>query len=509
MPLLDVRPQPINLLYRSGTAFKLTLTWPTGSLAGRTFVSTLGADTLALSIAGDIMTITVTDPQTVAAQTEVTWLLTETTSGKSDDLLVGTWTKSALPGASTSASYTVVIGGATVTVSVSGQAELDAHKVDLDAHGDPYITRPRGWGTRWFAALDEADTRLVRVGVLGDSVSCGLFPDDHDLGWVGLLRTALQARYGDGGSGWLDWFNSAVGGFGGPGGPNGGDTTATGAWTDVPGGVNGNARRPTVSGNGATLTFRPRGTTLEIVSRTDPAFGRYDYQIDGGSVVQVAQNVTAAVSTVTISGLSPGAHTVVITAAAGQCRIHGVRGRNATGILVDNLSIGGRSIVSQGLGLDVAAEGLAGQTTLSTTFSIADPLDQLIVPLGVNDAVQAASPNYDTMWSVLNNVQRETRASGINSTTPPEVVQLVEHISGFADTSVPYKYPRIAGIQREWAASIGAAVVDTWALGRYSGEYAVGLNWFGFGLADVHLATAGSIAYRDLVLSLIDPEGLS
>lgn len=504
---INLGPDRVNAYLYPPNPGEVTLTWPTGELAGRTFTSTLDGDPITVDIAGDIMTITVA-PAIVAALElgqPVDWKLTETTGADPVVLFAGRWVAETGPAARTAQAFTVTTGGTTVAIAVTGAAGFGQHLVDLDAHGDPYITRPRGWGSRWFAALDEADTRLVRAAGLGDSVTCGLFADDHDLGWFGRVRTPMQAEWGDGGSGWLDWFNTAVGGFGGPGGPNNGDTTQTGAWTEVPGGINGNTRRPTVAGSGATMTFHPRGSALDIVTRTDPTFGRYDYAIDGAAAVQVPQNAAAAVSILPVA-TTPGSHSVVITAAAGQCRIAGIRGKNATGLMFDNLSIGGRSIVSQGVGLDVAAEGMAGATTLSATFDMAPPLDLIMVALGVNDAVAAASPNYDTMWSVLNNLHREIRAAGVNSTTPPEVVVIIEHISGFADTSSPYKYPRIAAILHEWAASIGAAVVDMWAAGRHSGEYVAGLNWFGFGLVDVHLATAGSVAYSDAVMSLINPD---
>jgi lysophospholipase L1-like esterase len=493
--LIDGRPPGLDAYYRPGKTFTYDMPWTAGYLAGRTFTATLNAAALAVAVDGDTMTVTATAAQTTAAGLGAqAFTLTETTGGASEPVIVGTWAGSDRAATSaTSDTITVAASAATVTVNV---AASDAR------YRRPHITVPSGWGTRWRAALTEADTRLVRVGVLGDSLTNGPYTDNFDGTYIARTQAALQAEYGDGGSGWLDYLSSAVGGFGGPGGPGGNDALTSGAWTNVNGGVNGYARQPTVAGNGATITLFPRGSTLDLVTRTDPTFGRYDYTVDGGAPVQVPQNAGAAVSTLTLTPGGAGYHPVVFTAAAGQCRIHGARGRNATGVMFDRFAQGGRAIAgTSGATLDTAAEGLAGQTTLSTTFDVMTGLDLVILVLGVNDSQSASGSTSDLRWNVLNNLQREIRTAGINVATPPEVLVIIEHVSGHGDATSPYRFARIAAELHEWARAIGAAVVDLWAFGRYSAEYGNSLGWWGLTATDVHPSTAG---YTAMAAPIID-----
>lgn len=361
---------------------------------------------------------------------------------------------------------------------------------------------PPGWGKRWRAARTQSEDRLVRVGMFGDSLPVGPYTDNFDLSFTAIIRNALQGAYGNGGTGWLDWGNSGVGGFGGPGGPNGQDSTETGAWTNIASGVNGFTRRPTVDGNGATMTFHPIGTTVDIVSRTDPTFGRYDRQINGGSVIQVPQNSGPAVSTVSVGSLPTTQHSVVLTAAAGQCRINGVRGRNDQGVLVDNFSSGGRSIASSA-GLQVAAEGLAGQTTRTTTFQVMQLLDMFIFCLGVNEAPAASTATQDQIWEQLGLLQRSLRNAGVNSITPPEVIVIIPHIAGFVDGEPGFKYPRISSTLREYAISLNGAVVDMWAAGWHSTEKYNDLGWWGIVPGDVHPSVIGHQAYAEPLNDLL------
>jgi hypothetical protein len=71
------------------------------------------------------------------------------------------------------------------------------------------------------------------------------------------------------------------------------------------------------------------------------------------------------------------------------------------------------------------------------------------------------------------------------------------------DGAVPYRYSWIAETVRLWAKAHGAAVVDLWAMGRFSGEYGAAQGWFGFGVSDVHPSDSGFVALSAPINQLI------
>lgn len=128
--LIDARPGGLDCFYRPGDPFRLDITWPAGSLAGRTFTSTLGAASLGVSVLGDVMTLTLTAAQTTAAGLTVSdWKLTDTTPADDVTLLVGRWAgdNDAASTISTTVTVSSASGAAVVTVvgpPVLGQGPL-------------------------------------------------------------------------------------------------------------------------------------------------------------------------------------------------------------------------------------------------------------------------------------------------------------------------------------------------------------------------------------------------
>lgn len=137
--LADVRPAGIDVLFRPATTVTLTLEWPAGELAGRTFTSTLDGEGLAVTVVDDTMTVEATDTQTGALTTgvPVEWQLLEDIDGTDEPILIGTWTPSDDPRAVSSTTLQVTVGSATVEVSVSSAqasiAALDARVTTAEA----------------------------------------------------------------------------------------------------------------------------------------------------------------------------------------------------------------------------------------------------------------------------------------------------------------------------------------------------------------------------------------
>jgi hypothetical protein len=374
-----------------------------------------------------------------------------------------------------------------------------------------YIRVPPFWGEHWYSARRQASARLVRVGILSASIAVGEISSNwRTKGWPALLAADLQAKYGDGGSGWISpawstiWATAA----------GGGQVTRSGNWTRVEneGGITKDSIRPTASGNGATMTFPFRGTTLDIFTKTNPTYGRVDYRIDGATAVQIPLNEAVAIKTTTVTGLAPGNHTVQLIAAAGDSRIFGVRGRNATGVIVDNISSSGQKLIHQA----TATTGITDPEATSTTKPVAQatldtlgPFDVIIVGLGPNDAIfDEANTLQDSLWDALDIIHDAVVENGPSLARPPELVTAIEHI-GTADTLPAFAllkrdWTQIVSVLRDWSDAVGAAVVDHWAQGRHSWSYWQNKTYWGNANTDaVHPNDAGHAAYAAPYISLL------
>lgn len=137
---VDLRARRLNAFLEPGNPARIPLTWPAGSLTGRTFTSTLNGQAVTVEIAGDIMTIAVS----AAAATALTvgdivpWQLVDTTGADPVRLLAGRWVASANPTDTIGQAFTIVLDDdTTVEVDVDGAAALAAHELDDEAHGNP------------------------------------------------------------------------------------------------------------------------------------------------------------------------------------------------------------------------------------------------------------------------------------------------------------------------------------------------------------------------------------
>jgi hypothetical protein len=129
--LVDGRPPGLNAFFRPGDPFTLELTWPTGTLAGRTFTATLGALALDVTINSDVMSIAATAAQTTATTAPVTLILTEAVVGDDVTVIVGTWAPSSSASTYASADVTVTVATAAASVTVASVgATFESNLVD-------------------------------------------------------------------------------------------------------------------------------------------------------------------------------------------------------------------------------------------------------------------------------------------------------------------------------------------------------------------------------------------
>ena len=482
--LLDGRPPGVDARFRPGKTFTFDLEWPAGYLVGRAHTAELGASDLAVAVDGDTMTVTASAAQTTAAGTGAhTFVITDTTDGATEPVIVGTWEGRMDAATAGSATAEVSTSSGTVTVTVAGSRGRFVR---------PVVSVEEGWLDLLSQRKAAASDRLFRAVAMCDSLGAGYYASNFLTGsYPALIAQALQDELGDGGSGWIDsawqqfFFLPAASG----------QVTVTGAWTGVGGGPNHSLQRPTAAGNGATITSPFRGTTLDMVQRRGSGFGSWTYSIDGASAVTVsAANATADIHTTTVTGLAPGAHTVTRTATTGDCRLAGIRGRNATGVVLDNYSRASAAYVNTAASFNLlrAAEGIAGATTLSTTLGMHDVIDLAIFGLGVNDALDA-EVTAAGLEAVLYPMWDELRRKG-PAGEPPLIVVVLPHLGKHDDADTSPEYPRVVSTLRSWASGVGAAVVDVWGQGRRSWDYWDGLGaWgsIGSGSDGIHLSDIG------------------
>ncbi len=136
---VDARPRGLDLQYRPGTTRTLSMTWPAGYLAGRTFTSTLGGTPLALTIVGDTMTVVADDVVTAQHADDVaTWLLLEDIDGTPEPQLIGRWGPSYRPGVEDTTGVVVVVApSVAVAVDVAGPGPLSTALEALPAAAVP------------------------------------------------------------------------------------------------------------------------------------------------------------------------------------------------------------------------------------------------------------------------------------------------------------------------------------------------------------------------------------
>lgn len=393
----------------------------------------------------------------------------------------------------------------TETTTVAGNNYSEDRVPHALSSGSGYTSKgiyvPSGWGEFWRAKRDAAAAAggKARVIVVGGSASQGFYASNlHTGGWVGNVRTALQSKYGDGGSGFFSTSRSAVKLN------SGADAAAVAAWTAV-GNMATTTGTWTLGGSnfgpgitylytdttGSSLTFRVKGTSVKIYTVSGGgARAGYTYKIDGGATVPVADSgITASnIQTTTVTGLTDAEHTVVVTwngttSGAGQnFSVCGVSGENATGIVVDNNAKAGASSSSY-----VASIPLGSRWNGGTD----NPCDLLIFTAGPNDAASNVSGD---VWA--NNVTKfitEVRSANNGAT---DIMFVLPHLGKHDVTN--YVYQDYAIRARGLAEAFNAALVDVWTLGRNSWDYWNSLGYWGdanlvgqTGTDSVHLSDAG------------------
>jgi hypothetical protein len=217
----------------------------------------------------------------------------------------------------------------------------------------PGLYVPQGWGAKLALGIAAGNPRMICVG---ESIGQGFFASGVNFGnaYPGYIAQKLQAVHGDGGSGFVTaaniyGVNNALQLFVAYNNAENPGVATPALWYQTIGsdGFLQTVRNFTGAGTGNAdaVLFYVRGTSIKIYYE---AFG-----VNGGSVPwtldSVSQTPLSTVSgvalnqlkTVTVSGLVPGLHAILIFPGAVCFGIAGVAGYNSTGFRVDNVGRSG------------------------------------------------------------------------------------------------------------------------------------------------------------------------
>jgi hypothetical protein len=317
----------------------------------------------------------------------------------------------------------------------------------------------------------------MSIAFYGDSISVGAWAGSTNDSWnangfVGLLRTALQSKYGNGGQGFLDlgryeWVKtgtwSALAGYGPFGFSFYASNDPTSYWT---------------------LTVAD-GDNLDIVYARGSGYGSFDVVVDGGSPITVTPTGSADASTQTanVSLGSSGAHTVVIKAPASG-----------------TLYLIGASIYKGSNGLvvhDIARSGSA----------VNDMANQINTKLGV---LPFLTPRLNMIGYVANDFGTQTALSSYNTRlttlatklkTYGDVMLWMPPDSGVTGKAIPVtSYEQVV---RDVSSSNGLFWYD---VHRAWGSYAQAVA-LGYMFDTTHPNTAGHAAMETLFMSVFSQLG--
>jgi hypothetical protein len=391
---------------------------------------------------------------------------------------------------------------------------LDQGKSDKTqtARNDLGIFVPPGWGQWWRAARNASTTGKARISVVGGSSSAGYYSSNlRTKGWDGLLRTSLQATYGNGGSGFYSTSLSSTALV--ARGANSSAQTAyqtagnligqTGTWSIGGSDYGPGSNYIFTSTASATLTFTVTGSTIDIYTVAGGGtHGGWTYAIDGTAAVAVADNGSAqtSIQTTIVSGLSASSHSIVLTYAgsgSNYLAVCGVSGENGAGVILNNFAR---------YGSRAGNFASPGSGTNSTWSGGSDyPADLAIMAFGPNDAVNGDSG--DT-WS-YNLRQYLTGVKDMGSAIgATDVLIMLPHIGTYDASNLRYQDYAVRG--RAIAEAYGAAFVDMWTLGRNSWNYWSSLGYWAnagspgsAGTDQVHPSDAGHQYIANTLLPIL------
>lgn len=371
-----------------------------------------------------------------------------------------------------------------------------------------FITYPKGGGLRqWSKARNLSTSRLVRIAWWGASTGVGERASNQDTkGFRGLVDARLRSLLGDGGSGFMGG-NMLVTGTAGSG-----PVTTTGTWTqeETEGGVTKRSMRPTTPATpGATITFPGvRGRFIDVFFKSNTGWGSWTWTIAGVSQTALNMNQAAAIRTVTVDMGTSASRTVVFTQ-NGDGRLYGVRGRNATGYIGENLCVPGQKTSDLSIATTLLDNTDPTENSMvGRTLETIGPVDVAIIFLMGNEAVATDAASEEALWAGLEMLTYNLITGGPTQSEPADKIVINEHF-GAIDTIPGFGFfnrdaVMLSSFNRDYADSVAAVHIDVWAAYKQSWQFGVDENLFGSGPPDaVHPGDFGHSKIADAILTAL------
>lgn len=367
------------------------------------------------------------------------------------------------------------------------------------------VYQPANWGQIWRSKLAaaKAGTGKATVAFVTDSTGRYWASDPINKGWVGLLRSALQSQYGDGGSGFIGAADLARIAAQAPA-----SYTTSGLLVDVSGStflLNGGftyaANLQGTSGAGTTegpgfgtctnqasqggaaavgaFTFPVRGSSISAYYATGLSAGTAAWTVDGASQTALNLGLAAGINRITVGGFSTGAHTVVITGNATTNNViylMGVSGENNSGVVVNHFARNG--ITTAGIN---SAAGFIWGTTNNADWNggVNYPCDLLVLGGGlINDAFYGVSG--DTSMANIRKFIHRIRNS--RSDGGPDIAIVAPAAGSWEAAGGSNLFYSDAMLRlRGLAEAYGALFIDVWSVLQNSYSYGTALNFWSDG----------------------------
>jgi hypothetical protein len=371
-------------------------------------------------------------------------------------------------------------------------------QINTALYNDPQLTA-------WNTAFNNAANQVVKVAVIGDSISrdnqtmfAGVGPANPSNVWPRALASILQTK-GNHGPGLITLLGDGNGAH-----LDDRITMSGSGWTTV--NVLGPYQAGTLAYN--SLFRGAAGATLDLAAQQADSFKFYcaigsdssngfSVSIDGGTATTIC-NTTGSLTTSiqTVSAGSIGSHTVhmVVPAGAGFGYLYGIEPTiGSTGIQVDNYAIGASRS-------DAYGSAVASQFAYLESSNSASPYSLVIISLRTNDEIHAAGNSSAQYQTYLSNI-----VSRLNGWAhPPSILVLDAPPLDIADYPPPngepesnYQAAELAVVNANAANTVYLSIASRWI--SAANAQALGLE----GTDKLHPIDKGALDIANFVASRI------
>lgn len=371
------------------------------------------------------------------------------------------------------------------------------------------------WGYNLLSALQAGQPGVLAVH--GDSVTQGCYASSlRTKSWPGLLATALQAKWGDGGTGFHGVVNSdvamtAVGFTTGSIAHYGsvGDLwSLTGTWSTGLSRTGPGAGAISAAAAGATATATGGGRFIDVAINSTG----FSYTVDSGSTQTITGLTSGVVTWQTIDCATTGNHTLTITTTdTSSTVLFGAvfRNQGAAMARVDKYAVYAATSNLYGTAGSSVAAGLSGGATAPTPVKA-----QMLIHSLINNDIHTATASDAFMANVVTDLDAfQTSIYGGTSQGAVDVLFALPHVGKWDSTTTPSR--AIKGELIALCRAEGYACIDTTALGHNSWDWMNTQGYWGTssgsgatGTDFTHLSDTGHAFYAAGVSRVLAAVGL-